>query len=249
MVLVIILVVAWLVILGPSLIRRWSGIGDGVNSISHFHRQLRVLEHSRGTPIVPPAFRLRSITGPGTRDGSGAVGGSVAHGSTSRPVLAVVGAKYLPRPALAFLGADPLGAEYREGTPTAVAGSRHPQGSGHGSPPRTPLPINTDAHLVALRRRRDTLAVLVLAFTLTLAIGFIPGAGIAWVITAFSGVAMGAYVAMLVRLRAMEEERDRKLRYLAPAASRRARDGFDAEEALPFAESRYDQPARRAAAL
>ncbi|MHB1711249.1 MAG: hypothetical protein ACYCV7_07580, partial [Acidimicrobiales bacterium] len=225
MVLVTILVVAWLVILGPSVVRRWFGAGDGVNSISHFHRQLRVLEHSRGTPIVPPAFRLRSVAGPGSQDGSGVTDGSAVHGLVARPVLTVVGAKSLPRPALAFLGAelpdaatargDPLGTVpagggypgggypgggypgggYPGSGPLTVYGSWRPPGSGHGPALRpsraVPRRVNPGAHLTALRRRRDTLAVLVLAFMLTLLIGFIPGAGIAWVVTAISGAAMG----------------------------------------------------------
>src|SRR5665811_701920 len=63
MVLVVILVLAWLVILGPTVFRRRSEHGGGVSSVSHFHHQLQVLEHSRGMPIVSPAFRLQSVAG------------------------------------------------------------------------------------------------------------------------------------------------------------------------------------------
>jgi hypothetical protein len=53
----------------------------------------------------------------------------------------------------------------------------------------------------------------------TLAIGFVPGASVAWIFTALSGVALAAYVALLVHLRRMAEERERKLRYLRPERS------------------------------
>ena len=49
-ILVIIIVAAWIVILGPNLIRRRSNSGNGTTSISHFHRQLQILEHSRPRP-------------------------------------------------------------------------------------------------------------------------------------------------------------------------------------------------------
>ncbi|HEX3461500.1 MAG TPA: hypothetical protein VHT49_11385, partial [Acidimicrobiales bacterium] len=98
MIVVVILVLAWGVILGPSLFRRRSEHGGGVSSISHFHRQLRVLEQTRGEPIVFPAFRLQSVPGQGIPEASN-LGDLPA-----RPVLTVVGAKELPRPALAFLG-------------------------------------------------------------------------------------------------------------------------------------------------
>jgi len=96
-VLVIIILVAWIVILGPSLIKRRARSG-GNQSISHFHYQLRILEHSAPEPIVAPAYRLRAV------DGSGAPTGITYPDSGTRPVLTVVGAKELPRPALAFLG-------------------------------------------------------------------------------------------------------------------------------------------------
>ena len=46
-----------------------------------------------------------------------------------------------------------------------------------------------------------------------------PGASAAWILTALSGVALAAYVALLVHLRRMAEERERKLHYLRPEGS------------------------------
>jgi hypothetical protein len=97
MVVVVVILVAWVVILGPSVLRRRARAGSH-QSIVHFHHQLRILEHSAPEPIVAPAYRLRSV------GGAEAPHGISYPGSGERPVLTVVGAKDLPRPALAFLG-------------------------------------------------------------------------------------------------------------------------------------------------
>ncbi len=231
MIVVVILVVAWLVILGPSMFRRRSEHGGGVNSISHFHHQLRVLEQSRGEPIVFPAFRLQSVPGHGTPAQSNSPDSSV------RPVLTVVGAKELPRPALAFLGeaATPREPEptYRQAYPERIT---------------TPRLANPEARVLARRRRRDTLTVLALVFTLTLVIGSIPGARPAWVVTAIAGVALGAYVAMLVHMQTVMAEGERKLHYLRPTVGQGGtRDEYLAMAGMQDQDGRYGHPAGRAA--
>jgi hypothetical protein len=218
-VLAIIILLAWVVILGPSLIKRRSRISDGVHSISHFHEQLKVLEHSAPEPIVTPAYRLHTV------DSAGA---PAIHypGADTPPVLTVVGAKQLPRPALAFLGdAAP--------EPERDAAVPHPSARGVRAddladppdstprqdralsdvPPRLP---DLYARQMARRRRRDTLAVLCALVLVSFAIGFVPGAGSAWIVTGLSSTAMAVYVTLLVRLRQQAEERERKLRYLSP---------------------------------
>ncbi len=228
MVLVIIIVVAWIVILAPSLMKRRSSVGE-IGSISHFHRQLRVLEHSGPQPIVAPAYRLRSVDGSGPAQAPG--GPEVA-----APVLSVVGASELPRPALAFLGDDP---DEQAAGPAARPRLVFDDVAGPGGP-RTAVTITaattttttptaavgalgrvgpTEARLLVRRRRRDTLAVMAAVFGLTLAIGFVPAARPAWIVTALSGAALAAYVALLVHLRRMAEERERKLHYLRPEGS------------------------------
>jgi hypothetical protein len=230
MIVVVILVVAWLVILGPSMFRRRSEHGGGVSSISHFHHQLRVLEQSRGEPIVFPAFRLQSIPGQGPLAQSNSTERSV------RPVLTVVGAKELPRPALAFLGEavtpPELEPTYRPAYPDRITTARS---------------ANPEARLLARRRRRDTLTVLALVFTLTLVIGSIPGARPAWVVTAIAGVALGAYVAMLAHMQTVMAEGERKLHYLRPTASQGGtRDEYLAMAGMQYEDSRYGHPAGRA---
>ena len=205
-VLVVVIAVVWLVILAPGFLRRRSASGE-TDSISHFHQQLRVLEHSAPKPIVAPAYRLRGA--------DGSVGADVDARSPS-PVLTVVGARDLPRPALAFLAED-----HGEIDPEPVAprvGVPDGEGAPFGPPAAADPRRRTDAETRRLtrQRRRDTLCVLVLALLLSFMIGFVPGASVAWVATGIFGAALCAYVTLLVHLRRQAEERERKLHYLRP---------------------------------
>ncbi|MGH9080265.1 MAG: hypothetical protein ACRDYE_09385, partial [Acidimicrobiales bacterium] len=191
-ILVIIIAVAWIAILAPNMMKRRTRLGDGISSISHFHQQLRVLEHSAPEPIVAPAYRLRTVDG----DATGTARPDHAD-EVAAPVLTVVGADQLPRPALAFLG--------RDGDEPAPPAS---------PPPAPALRVDGSARHVVRRRRRDTLSVLSAVFVTTLLIGFLPGARPAWVVGALTGAALVAYVALLVRLRRLADERGRKLHYL-----------------------------------
>jgi hypothetical protein len=243
-ILVIIMVVAWVVILGPSILKRRSREG-GVNSISHFHRQLRVLEHSAPQPIVAPAYRLRAL------DGSGTLGvGSNPAGGGPAPVLTVVGATELPRPALAFLGEDrneatdpPLG----DGSGSYPPPGREFGGLGDRRPEGVAGPGwsgESAARQLTRRRRRDTLGVLTLVLVSTALIGFIPGASAARIVTAVSAVALAAYVFLLVHLRKRADEREQKLHYLSPAPVHVERP----REASGYRAGRYAHPSYQAAA-
>jgi hypothetical protein len=217
MVLVIIVAVAWMIILVPSVMKRRSRAVGEIGSISHFHQQLRVLEHSAPQPIVAPAYRLRAVDGSGDPI-------VVPQGSDEAPVLTVVGADQLPRPALAFLGDDPPSADgvaAVEGVTTPVAQEVVFDEGAMAVSGRDPHATSARAgdslqRQLVRRRRRDTLAVLSGVFLVTALIGFVPGASIAWVVTALSGLALVVYVAFLVHLRRMAEERDQKLHYLNP---------------------------------
>jgi hypothetical protein len=265
MVLVIIVAVAWMVILGPSLMRRRSRTVGEIGSISHFHQQLRVLEHSAPQPIVAPAYRLRSVDG-----NDDPRWGPDSAGNTRAPVLTVVGADQLPRPALAFLG-EPAAA----GQPPAphtippermgndLQADPGPQfddldrldrldrldhvgrletDDPHAGSGRTVDPL---ARQLVRRRRRDTLGVLAAVFVGTMMIGFVPGAGAIWMVTALSGIALAGYVALLVRLRRLSEEREQKLRYLRPAATGSI--GADGVSGAPVTTSgRYAHPSNQA---
>jgi hypothetical protein len=208
MILVVFLAAAWAVILGPVLLRRRSERGRGsVNSISHFHRQLRILEHAAPEPIVVPAYRLRSVP----TDGAPSDGPTTGTVPVGRPVLTVVGADQLPRPALAFLG-DALADEppTRSGT---AADDPEARRLVHG--------VDPVVRQQMCKRRRDTLMVLVSVFVCSAIVGVIPGAQLSLIVTLVSGLALAAYVAMLVHLRSLDEERERTLRYLAAEDDRR----------------------------
>jgi hypothetical protein len=89
------------------------------------------------------------------------------------------------------------------------------------------------------RRRRDTLGALTMVFVATVMIGFVPGATMAWYLSAVSGVVLVAYLCQLVHLRRVAEERELKLHYLRPTGAARI---------PPMASGRYAHPAYRAVA-
>jgi hypothetical protein len=248
-VLVVIIAVAWLIILGPNLLRRRTRAAGGINSISHFHRSLRILEHSSPPPIVAPAYRLRSVAGVGS-----AARGDRSPDAAATPVLTVVGADRLPRPALAFLGEDP--APNPNGPEAHRAGSLElaPPTGHHEATGRLLVPDAALRHQVR-RRRRDALGILVMVFMVTLMVGFVPGAGVVWVFSMISGLALTGYVALLVRLRQRADERDRKLHYLSPAMARGALaapgfpSGLTMGVGMPvYMSGRYAHPSNQAAA-
>jgi hypothetical protein len=236
-ILVVIVVVAWMVILGPSLMKRRSRTVGEIGSISHFHQQLRVLEHSAPQPFVAPAYRLRVVGAGGDAVGTG------SNGVDAPPVLTVVGADRLPRPALAFLGEDPSPA-VDPGAPPASRGGGDPGESADPSGPRA-HPLDPRSRHLVRRRRRDTLGVLACVIVGTLMIGFVPGASAAWLLTALAAVALAAYVAVLVHLRRMAEEREQKLRYLTPGAGDLDTGGM---ARIPVMSGRYAHPSNQAVA-
>ncbi|MBF6557295.1 MAG: hypothetical protein IVW52_14225 [Acidimicrobiales bacterium] len=250
-VLVIIIAVAWIVILGPNLLKRHGRAGDGISSISHFHHQLRVLEHSGPQPIVAPAYRLRGIDGsamPAHQE--------LARGVAPAPVLTVVGADQLPRPALAFLGADPVDAPADQPTEHRPLPDMRPTGVGTLGPAVRSMGMHagmTDSRprQLARRRRRDTLGVLATVFVATGMIGFIPGAGAAWMVTALSGAALVAYVALLVHLRRRAEERGSLLHHMEPVAGVAGSRGtatIHTYSVPSYRSGRYAHPSSQAAA-
>lgn len=249
-ILVIIIVVAWIVILGPNMMKRRSRTVTG--SISHFHRALRTLEHAAPEPIVSPAYRLRSVSeagGPGP--------GVVRPETPAMPVLTAVGADRLPRPALAFLGdpwqePDPVDADRPSMALAPAPGWRDPAGPAPAERDGRPAFAHgragdVHARRLARRRRRDTLAVLALVFVCTLLIGSVTGAGAAWIVSLVAGAALAGYVALLVRLRRAAEEREQKLRYLQPGPARSALGSGPASRAV-YLSGRCAHPSNQAVA-
>jgi hypothetical protein len=210
---------------------------------------------------VAPAYRLRAVDGgaPATQASGGLEAGTA-------PVLSVVGASQLPRPALAFLGEQPIDDPGErpvgpQGRPRIVfgdvrqddgqddgwttrqaAGPRPSAAPGTGSPDRMG---SAEARFRIRKRRRDALVVMVAVFVTTLALGFVPGATPVWVLTALCGVALAAYVTLLVRLRQQAEERERKLHYLRPEGSDGWEPGGAARARIPMS-GRYAHPSNPA---
>jgi hypothetical protein len=160
---------------------------------------------------------------------------------TTPPILTVVGCDQLPKPALAYLG--------EQGPPR----SETPIEPDH----RPAEPVAPDSYRVsdaftrqlARRRRRDTLMVLVLTFACSVFLGMIPAARMLWVVSAISAVAIVAYVAVLVHLRSVAEERERKLHYLEPEPEYGAGVAGGAhQDDDRYRDARYGHPAGRSVA-
>ena len=236
-VVVIIIVAAWSVILGPSLLKRRARSG-GDQSITHFHYQLRVLEQRAPEAIVTPAYRLRAV------DGSGAPSTIHFPDSGRPPVLTVVGAKELPRPALAFLGepevvdqpdACSTHPSNGEALPTighassiAFPASGYDSSAYEAAPPsvvaasRVPDALSRSQ---ARRRRQDTLTILGAVFIVTVMAALVTGSSFVWALVVLDGMALAAYLGILVHLRRMASEREKKLHYLDPLDERPTRVG------------------------
>ncbi len=91
--------------------------------------------------------------------------------------------------------------------------------------------------------------VLVLTFACSLFLGMIPGAGLLWVVSAVSAVAIIAYVAVLVHLRSVAEEREGKLHYLRPEPEYGAGVASGAyQDGDRYQDARYGHPAGRSVA-
>jgi hypothetical protein len=200
------LVVVWLVVLGPSVLRRVrEGRGNEVDSVGTFHRELRILEHA-SPPFVPPAYRLRG--------GSAPAGAAGAPPLRAKPVLRLVNGEPLPPPALAFLGHQPAGEPHpgSSGRPDSAARGVDRD---RGAAPTAPVTARRepDARRRVRQRRRDTLVVL-LGVTFCSMVAGAFGVGGAWVLAVLAGLSATAYVGLLANLRARAEERERKLHYL-----------------------------------
>jgi hypothetical protein len=115
--------------------------------------------------------------------------------------------------------------------------------------PQDQYRVDAFSRQVARKRRRATLMVLVLTFACSVFLGMIPAARLLWVASAISAVAIVAYVAVLVHLRSVAEERELKLHYLRPEPEDRAggsAGGYQDDD--HHRDARYGHPARRTVA-
>ena len=191
------LVVLWVVVLGPTVLRRRAEHNrDSVGSVGAFRRQLRILGRSEGPPIVEPVHRLavaqRPVVVPINASGLPVI--------TSRGGLSVI--RTTADQASSHISTGEMSREFEGGSVEAPSIHRANE---------TSDPYFRSG---ACKRRRDVLMVLVTIVGTTGLLGMVPPLRMALTLTAVSFLALVAYVGLLVYLRNLAAERQAKLRYL-----------------------------------
>jgi hypothetical protein len=177
-VVLVVLVLVWAVVLGPSLFRRTMD-RQSKDSIGSFHRQLRVLGRT-GPSLMNPAHRLETSEPQIHRD------------VDDSRWLVSVSSRNRPQP----IRSEPPDF-------AASVGARRSDSYFRSGP---------------CKRRRDVLMVLVCTLTVSGLLGVIPALHVMLMVTAVVGVALIAYIGLLIRLRNQALERETKLRYLPQRA-------------------------------
>lgn len=204
-VVLVVLVALWAIVLAPSLLRGRAN-RRSADSIGSFRRQLRVIQRT-GPVVIPPANRRV----PPTISFPMPVSSSVADTSGQGVVLAL------------GPGRSAAGQVRREtGTPGPARGARAPAGrtgyatagAHRGAGSRQAL---SGARARTLQRRRQVLLAILTAVVVTFLLGIVPPLRQLWWVTGMSVVALGAYVALLVRIRNLAAEREIKLTFLPRA--------------------------------
>lgn len=182
------LLMVWIVVLAPGVWRRRAEQRAG-DSISTFHRQLGVLQRA-GRALVPPAHRLRAAT---SMQGAPTMQGVQVQGTEprSRPTLSVV------RPD----GSVPAGREIRR--PTAASAGARSFARGRG---------DRYFHPSACKRRRDVLMWLLATVLGAGILGAVPPLHLLLAVSLVAGIALVAYVGLLLRLRTVAVERQHSAR-------------------------------------
>jgi hypothetical protein len=205
-VILVFLVVLWVVVLGPTVLRsRAARRKNAVGSVGTFHRQLRILGRSGGPAIVEPVHRLGAVQTPTV----------VPVNGSGLPVITSHGGLTLLED---------------RATELRVAPERPDRGASKADPSSGPSPERpSDPYFrsSACKRRRDVLLGLVTVVVTTGLLGALPPLRLALVLTGVCALALVVYVALLVYLRNLAVERQMKLRYLpqhgesAPLPTRR----------------------------
>jgi hypothetical protein len=239
-ILLVLIAVLWIVVLAPSVVRRFTE-REGAGSIDHFHHQLQLLQHA-GPKSVSPAYRLHTAHPGGPGDGS-------AHDlESSRPRLVLVRA-------------------VGDGQSTDIAdvdGAQYERVGVIEGPEPTVSPAQTKAGLAAYRRQQArqrctlVLRLLTAAAITTGILGFLPSLRLAWVFTGLTGLAALGLVALIAYARDVEGQRRQRPRGRPAHRGDRSRDErFDdellyhqaARAGLPGAWDDEDEaPLRRASA-
>lgn len=237
---ILFLIVLWAIVLGPTLIRRWSD-GRFGNSIGAFNSHLRVLRRTNPADLVPAAHYLRD------EPERYAQVGPLPPPARSVPVVRILRDPALevsgpvsvvpaaPADHMAVPGVAPLqGMAPVRGTAATPAGSAragfgmvfddlqrdgHPYATAYEtsrpwSPARRPT-----ARDITRKRRRDTLVVLGVAVASCLALGSVPTLRPIWYVAACAGAVLVTYVGLVIRYESLAYERREKV--VALSAPRR----------------------------
>ena len=97
------------------------------------------------------------------------------------------------------------------------------------------------------RRRRDVFLVLIVGASATLLLAMVPGMSVMWTLQILFDIALVAYVALLVRMRNLEADRQLKLRYLSERHDPRSRRSMPARRGYEFGAPGYDFDFQRVA--
>lgn len=230
MILLILVVVLWIAVLGPSAWRRWSE-RRGVGSIDYFHHQLERLEHAGPTP----AYRLQTaMPGGAVTHNAGAVG------DVSRPKLVLL------RPTDDEDAADIDG---DDGCHYERVGLLEAPKIETQSAAATETRAELAAHRRQQARLRTTLLLRCLAAVVlvTAVIGALPGLRLAWIFTGLTGIVALALVGLMGYAREVEAER--RSRRAATALRRQWQDESDLVVIGEYGEwDDYDLPPQVASA-
>jgi hypothetical protein len=199
-VVLLILAALWIVVLLPGYLKKRQE-RRSTGSIESFHERLHLLERT-GPKLVEPAYRLETANPQATPASSGLPTVSSNPGRAKLVLLQPVSGD-------AFDAEDDVvddreGTHYRRVAPLEF-----------DTPPLPPLPgperrgPDPYRRQLAAKRRRDTLAVLVGIFLVTAAAGSLHPLHPLWVLTAISGLALVAYVGLLVYAQSLNAEQRR----------------------------------------
>lgn len=221
-VILLILAVLWIAVLAPGFLKKRAE-RRSVGSIDSFHHELHLLEQQTGPKIVSPAYRLGDATVNGTR------GLPAISSMPGRPKLTLLGKPGDPSGYASAAGYDDNALSGPEVQPGAVPAGE-PWEKGHMSTLRavpgsaTPGGRRPDAYQrrQAAKRRRDIFFGLVATFVFTGLLGMVHSLRLLWAITLISGLAIAAYVYLMVYARqlTMQKRAAPRARPSRPAAFR-----------------------------
>ena len=214
MILLVLVAVLWLVVLAPSVVRRFTE-REGAGSIDHFHHQLQLLQHA-GPKSVNPAYRLHTAQPGGNGNGLP----PSADLESSRPRLVLLRAV-----------GDGQSADIAD-----VDGAHYERIGVIERPEPSVSPAQTNAGLAAYRRQQArqrctlVLRLLTAAAISTGILGFLPSLRLAWVFTGLTGLAAFGLVGLIAYARELEGQRTTRSRRQAPFRDETYSAGFDRDE-------------------